>query len=199
MNIKAFLKTPKGQLCVALSGLAVSWIFLFFYFVGPIDSLNPSDRQIAAKEEELKKLRKENEALKQRDKEFRTNEKVFERMQKEFWQPENGIVETDFRTLVQDAAKKAELSLNSLGAVKTSKINDNLFYAELDVQGNAPIEVIAAFLGRIQDIKPVLAWKRFDLRMDMRPRRNAENISSNELSFSGTLRVIVCGNQEESK
>ena len=117
-----------------------------------------------------------------------------------YWQKENGIVETDLRTLVQAAAQKAEFSLNSLGSVKTSKINNDLYFAEIDIQGSATIEVIAAFLSRVGELRPALSWKRFDLRMNMRPRPGNNSSAANlELSLNGTLRIIAVGGQESAK
>ena len=196
MNLKEFLKTPKGKLTAALAALAVSWLFLFLYFVGPLDSIAPTAKEIANQENEVKKLRKENAALKLRAKEQLNRQKTFEAMRKNYWQKENGIIETDLRTLVQEAAQKAEFPLNSLGSVKTSKINNELYFAEIDIQGSAAIEVIAAFLSRIRELKPALSWKRFDLRMNMRPRTGNSNQNTNtELFLNGTLRIIVVGDQ----
>ena len=65
MNLKEFLKTPKGKLTAALAALAVSWLFLFLYFVGPLDNIAPTAKEIANQENEVKKLRKENAALKE--------------------------------------------------------------------------------------------------------------------------------------
>ena len=196
MNIKELLKTPKGKLTAALCALGISWLFLFLYFVGPLDNLAPSAREIADMETEVKKLRKENTALQLRAKEQLNRQKTFESMRKSYWQKENGIIETDLRSLVQDAAQKAEFPLNSLGSVKTSKIHAELYFAEIDIQGSAAIEVIAAFLSRIREIKPALSWKRFDLRMNMRFRPNNSNQSANtELFLNGSLRIIVVGDQ----
>ena len=196
MNLKEFLKTPKGKLTAALAALAVSWLFLFLYFVGPLDNIAPTAKEIANQENEVKKLRKENAALKLRAKEQLNRQKTFEAMRKNYWQKENGIIETDLRTLVQEAAQKAEFPLNSLGSVKTSKINNELYFAEIDIQGSAAIEVIAAFLSRIRELKPALSWKRFDLRMNMRPRTGNSNQNTNtELFLNGTLRIIVVGDQ----
>ena len=200
MRWKEFLKTPKGKLTAALSALGISWIFLFLYFVGPLDTLAPSAAQITAQENEVKKLRKENAALKLHVKEQTARQKSFDNMRKNYWQKENGIVETDLRTLVQAAAQKAEFSLNSLGSVKTSKINNDLYFAEIDIQGSATIEVIAAFLSRVGEIRPALSWKRFDLRMNMRPRPGNNSSAANlELSLNGTLRIIAVGGQESAK
>ncbi len=200
MNIKEFLKTPKGKLTAALCALGVSWLFLFFYFIGPVDSLFPTPGQISAKEAELKKLRKENATLKQREKELTLRQKTFAKRRESFWQKSNGFIETDLRAIVQAAAQKAEFPLNSLGSVKTSKINNELYFAEIDIQGNASIEVIAAFLSRIREIRPALSWKRFDLRMNMRPRNNTGNTTADlELFLNGSLRIIAIGGEETGK
>lgn len=199
MRWKEFFKTPKGRLTAALCVLGLSWIFLFFYFVGPIDSLLPGKEAIETKQDTLKKLRKENSSLKQKMKQQKELETQYQKLLEKSWQTKDGFIEIDLRTKVQSAAQKAEWNLNSLGSVKMVKINNDLSYAEIDLQGSAPIETIAAFLTGISMMKPELYWKRLDLRMDMRFRRNAEQNTALNLSLNGTLRVIYSGKQGEKQ
>ena len=91
------------------------------------------------------------------------------------------------------------MTLNSLGSVKIIKINNDLSFAEIDLQATTSIEVIAAFLSQVKTIKPELSWKRFDVRMNMRFQRNAQQTDNQNLTLNGTLRVIVSGIQEEPK
>ena len=193
MRWKEFLKTPKGRLTAALCVLGISWIFLFFYFVGPVNSLLPGKDAISDKQDTLKKLQKENSTLKQKMKQHKALEQRYAQLLEESWQTKDGFIEIDLRTKVQTAAQKAQLNLNSLGSVKMVKINNDLSYAEIDLQGSAPIEVIATFLTQIDGMKPKLYWKRFDLRMDMRSRRNNQQETAMNLSLNGTLRVIYSG------
>lgn len=199
MNWKAWLKTPKGKLTVALGILGISWIFLFFHFAGPMDSLFPSQSAIEAKKEALKKLRKENASLKLKMKQQKELEQRYKVFTEASWQGKDGFIETDLRSRVQEAAQKAGLTLNSLGSVKIIKINNDLSFAEIDLQATTSIEVIAAFLSQIKTIKPELCWKRFDVRMNMRFQRNAQQTDNQNLTLNGTLRVIVSGIQEEPK
>ena len=204
MSLKEKLSTPKGRLAAALSALLISWIFLFFYFVGPVGSIFPTEEMIRQSREELKKLQKENVSLKQREKEFLSLEKSYQALKERSWKGENGSLETDFRAAVQAAAKESSLDLNSLGTVKTTKINNELYFAEIDFQGTAPIDVIAEFLSKVRGIKPSVSWKRFDLRRGMGFQRTANTanlsaISSDPLTMNGTLRVICCGTQGDEK
>lgn len=201
MNLKAFLKTPKGKLAAALLLLACSWIFLFFHFMGPVGSLIPTAEEINEKSNELKRLKKENASLKLREKEQKDLEKRYEKLLSECWQPKDGLIEMDLRSRVQTAAQQAQFNLNSLGSVKMVKINNDLSFAEIDLQGVASIEIIANFLTTIQKIRPALSWKRFDLRMNMRFRRPNEQQTNTvqELNLNGTLRVIYAGGREDEK
>ena len=199
MTLKEHLKTPKGRLVAALCVLGISWIFLIIYFVGPLNSLFPTREAIDAKKAELLKLQKENSALKLRMKQHTTLEQGVKAVTDRAWQEKDGMIEMDLRSRVQGAAEKAGLTLNSLGSVKLVKVNNDLSFAEIDVQGSAPIDMIAAFLTQIQGIKPVLSWKRFDLRMDMRPRRTDMQTAEQTLSFNGTLRLLYAGKQEVRK
>ena len=199
MNWKAWLKTPKGKLTAALGILGISWIFLFFYFVGPLDSLFPSKSAIEAKKEELKKLQKENSSLKLKIKQQRELEQRYKQFVESSWQTKDGFIETDLRARVQEAAQKAGLNLNSLGSVKLVKINNDLSFAEIDLQAAADIETVAKFLTQIKEIKPALSWKRFDLRLNMRMRRNDQQTVNQNLTFNGTLRLVCSGKQEGQK
>ncbi len=199
MNWKAWLKTPKGKLTAALGILGISWIFLLFHFAGPMDSLFPSQSAIEAKKEALKKLQKENASLKLKMKQQKELEQRYKVFTEASWQGKDGFIETDLRSRVQEAAQKAGLTLNSLGSVKIIKINNDLSFAEIDLQATTSIEVIAAFLSQIKTIKPELSWKRFDVRMNMRFQRNAQQTDNQNLTLNGTLRVIVSGIQEEPK
>ena len=147
----------------------------------------------------LLKLQKENSSLKLRVKQHTALEQKVKAVTDSAWQEKDGMIEMDLRSRVQSAAEKAGLTLNSLGSVKLVKINNDLSFAEIDVQGSAPIDMIAAFLTQIQEIKPVLSWKRFDLRMDMRPRRTDMQSAEQNLSFNGTLRLLYAGKQEVRK
>lgn len=202
MTLKEHLKTPKGRLVAALVLLGISWIFLIFYFIGPLDSLFPSKASIEAKKSDLQKLKKENTSLKQKMKQHTALENQVKAIQDSSWTEKNGVIETDLRSRVQEAAQKADLKLSSLGSVKISKINNTLSYAEIDVQGMAPIEKIAAFLTQIQQVKPLLSWKRFDLRPDLRIRRGfQQNQQQNQQNvyYNGTLRLLYSGPQEVKK
>ena len=199
MTLKEHLKTPKGRLIAALCVLGVSWIFLLFYFIGPLDSLFPTRTAIDAKKSELLKLQKENSSLKAKMKQHTAVEQKVKAVVDGAWQEKDGVIEMDLRSRVQTAAQNAGLNLNSLGSVKLVKINNELSFAEIDIQGSAPIEVIAAFLTQIQQIKPALSWKRFDLRADMRFRRNTPQDSAQNLYFNGSLRSLYAGKQEGRK
>ena len=199
MTLKEHLKTPKGRLIAALCVLGVSWIFLIIYFVGSLNSLFPTRAAIDAKNAEVQKLQKENSSLKQKMKQHTTLEQKAKSVVDSAWQEKDGMIEMDLRSRVQGAAQKAGCTLNSLGSVKLVKINNELSFAEIDVQGSAPIDKIAAFLTQIQEIRPVLSWKRFDLRMNMRPRRNDLQSAEQNLSFNGSLRLLYAGKQEVRK
>ena len=199
MKWNELLKTPKGRLTAALCVLAFSWGFLLFYFLGPVGSLLPSQKEIDAKQDTLKKLQKENSSLKLKQKQQKELEEQYQKLLENSWQTKDGFIEIDLRTKVQAAAEKAKLNLNSLGSVKMVKINNDLSFAEIDLQGSAPIEIIAAFLTAVSELKPELYWKRFDLRADMRFRRNPQEVTALNLSLNGTLRVIYSGKKGETK
>ena len=124
---------------------------------------------------------------------------------------QNGNVEIALRELVDGAARKLDMKLNSLGSVRSGKINSELSYAELELSIVDKYENVVAFIAEIDKISPELAWKRFDLRQEMqRPSppgagstgstakskstsgQNGESMVDNTVKFrfSGLLRVF---------
>ena len=180
MNAKfrEFVKTGRGKLTVALGCLALSWIFLLWQFSGSIGDLMPAAERIGAVEREVRELRQQNAALKARQKaagELRTR---YGKQLGSYWREErDGVVDTELRNRIQQAARDVELKLNSLGSVRTSRINNELYYAEIDLSTVGTLEAITAFLAKLRE--PVRG-------------QNASSAGTvvQNLNFNGAIRVI---------
>ena len=61
----------------------------------------------------------------------------------------NGNVEIALRELVDGAARKLDMKLNSLGSVRSGKINSELSYAELELSIVDKYENVVAFIAEI--------------------------------------------------
>ena len=112
-----------------------------------------------------------------------------------YWREErDGVVETELRNKIQQAASEIELKLNSLGSVRTTRINNELYYAEIDLSTSGTLETLVRFLGRIQEIRPALSWRRLDLRPEM---RNTDLIGN--MNFNGAIRIIGFDGEEPDR
>ncbi|MDD3154008.1 MAG: hypothetical protein PHS41_04015 [Victivallaceae bacterium] len=189
-QLKAFLATKRGK-TIAWIALAVFWIVLLSIWIAPSDTLFPDAADLKRKRTELKKLSQENTELTAKIKEFDALKKRYKTMRETVWTPErDGDVETEFRVRVRNAATGANLTVNNLGSVRTSRINPELFYAEIDIQAVGTIEIITDFLRRIAAESPAMGWRRLDLRIGFRPGRGNTADQDSSLMCNGVLRLI---------
>ena len=206
-KISEFLKTPNGKLIAAVSALVLVWLVILCSYFDGLASLFPDERSIADAKRELVKCRK---AYEKALEEKQANDRLFQSYNQvigEAWKEDkHGMVDTEFRRLVSNAARSVELTLDSLGAVKSSRINADFYYAELDISARANYEDLIKFFQAVEKISPKVSWRRIDLRPDRRPpwgrpqdqgsitaRVLSEDNSSKvttRVGFNGTLRVI---------
>ena len=200
MEIKEFLRTPKGKLCAALFCMVLSWIFLLLNFSSSLDLALPDAKKKNSLRQEIRKLKAE---LRTQEESLRKNKLLkeqFKEMIRNCWIPSrDGDPELVLRQTIENAAKKNELKLNTLGTVRTSRINADFAYAELDISTHAPLEAFVKFISSIRESKPVISWKRLTVYSIIRRRRPGSNQSrtvtgsnsENALIFSASFRVIV--------
>ncbi|MBQ9502700.1 MAG: hypothetical protein IJU70_11130 [Lentisphaeria bacterium] len=208
-KLSAFLKTPRGQLTAAVGALVLVWIVILVSCTDGLDSLFPDAARIAEARRELLRSRKACEAA-------RSEKAKAEKLLADYndaiaqaWREEkHGMVDTEFRRRVSEAARSVELTPDSLGAVKTSRINADFYYAELDISVRTGYAEMIKFIKAVEKITPRVVWRRIDLRPDRRPpflggpgnqggsiaARMLGDDSSSKVStrvgFSGTLRLI---------
>lgn len=184
---REFVKTGRGKLTVALGVLLCSWIFLLWQFSGSLGNLMPGEGQISNIEREIKQMKQQNVTLRARRKAADDLKARYRAQQESYWREErDGVVDTELRNKIQQAAREVELKLNSLGSVRTTRINNDLYYAEIDLSTSGQLETLVRFLGKVQGIKPALSWRRLDMRPE--GMRNADVAGS--LMFNGAIRVI---------
>ena len=207
-NFKEFVKTPKGKLICALCVLGVTWSVLLFNFLGGVKDIVPSADKVKNAERDLKRKKVAyDSAMKEKADADKVKEDFYAMVRNSWQEPKHGMVESTLRQMVSDTAKAQMLKLASLGSVKTSRLNSDFYYAELDVTFQASYPEMLRFVASIQKLSPKLFWKRFDLRPDFRSLRqmsanassiagmvaknSGENIESTiAVNFSGTIRVI---------
>lgn len=195
-RFREFAKTGRGKLILALGGLVVVWIILLWLFAGSLAGLLPGAGQIDRIEREVKDLRRQNVAVRAKVKEFDDLKARHRKQLDGYWQEaRDGVVDTELRNKIQQAAHEGELKLSSLGSVRITRINSDLYYAEIDLATTGTLEAVTAFLARIQKITPALSWRQLDLRPEpMRGRPDAITttaaVTTQSLNFSGAIRII---------
>ena len=111
-KISEFLKTPNGKLAAAVGALVLVWIIILFSYLDGLDTLFPDDRSIAQAKRELLNCRKSYEKALE---ETRKNDKLlkdYNQMIENAWKEDrHGMVDTEFRRLVSNAARSVELTL----------------------------------------------------------------------------------------
>lgn len=226
-TVHFLLSTPKGRLVLALCVMLISWVWLFSQFSGDFRGILPGTADIARLKEEVEKEKAEFALLDRKARSLAKIRASYEKRLAGFWDEETeGDVSLGFRELVDQAATLLEIKLTSLGSARTTRINGNLSFAELEVSFSGSLDEIAKFLAAIRALPHSPAWKRADFRQEVqRPDRTAlpaagrngtmqgttaaqparrTNVAVAEadtelkLRFSGTLRII-CRNAPENK
>ena len=111
----------------------------------------------------------------------------------------DGKPEVMLPRLVKDAAKRANVNLQSLGDVKIDSIDAGHSYAELDLDVVDEYGKVVRFIDEIEKKTPKLAWRRLELRVNSaRERIAAEqqdgaSVAATAKAFrmSGQIRVIA--------
>lgn len=182
--IKKFRESRRAQAIFCVAGLAVSAVILLSTSGRSLGSFFPSRSKIEAAKKELDKAAAELAIQEARQHEVQALEKSYKEMLGSVWENErDGDPELELRKKIEEAAKKYDFKLNSIGALRRNRINNELSFYEVDVAATETIELISLFLKEVQEISPRMYWKRADL--------NPENLfNSDRVRLSGTIRLI---------
>ena len=201
-RIAKLFSTPKRRLAAACSALALCWLVMLPMFFGRI--FVSSDISGARGELELKKARSEYAAALAEKKEADSLRDRCRKLIDGAWREErDGMIEVGMRRMVGGAADSVEnFKLQSLGSVRCSRINHELYCGELDVTATGTLDKIAAFLAAVGKAAPALHWRRLELRPDFRAQwqraRRSETLNlaktpepqATQISLSGSLRLL---------
>ncbi|MBR2373556.1 MAG: hypothetical protein IKA87_04930 [Lentisphaeria bacterium] len=204
-QLKKLLSTPKGQLVAALSALGLVWLILLIVFGSEFIGNLPSTDNLDDARRELKKQQRLLEKAKEDERQYLDlRAKYNEKIRSAWHEAKYGMVETRLRQMISETATGLELKPNSLGTVRTNRINEDFFFAEIDIAMNATYEEVVKFIDAVAQCQPKLSWRRLDLRPDFR-RRNMRANNTNlaaaraaavqdqnavNVMFSGVIRVI---------
>jgi len=172
-NVQDFIKTPKGKriVVICLVIMFLGWGYVFFSLFSGMNKLFPSEQDIAAAKEMLQGSRKEWLIQVQHQKELDALKQKYSSICDSCWNTQtDGDAEVLLRERIEQAAVEADVVLSSLGTVKVTKINDELSFAEIDVNFTASLEKIIRFMESISKMTPVLYWSSVDFRIDFMRR-----------------------------
>ena len=184
-SFKDFIKTPKGKLICSLCVLGVTWSILLLNFAGGLKDIVPSADKLKNAARDLKRKEIAYEAAKKEKEQSDAVKASFNAIVRSSWiESKHGMVESTLRQMVSDTAQAHQLKLSNLGSVKTSRINNDFYFAEIDVSFQSSYPDALKFIAGLQNLEPHLAWKRFDIRPDF---RSLHRINANASSIAGMV------------
>ncbi len=183
--LKKFRSSKKAQVWFCVGGLMFSVMYLYWQAGSNLGSWIPSESRLDKARSDLKKATVAADELAAKMSAVNATEKLFNEKMAGFWnQAVNGSPDVELRKKIEVASQSAGLKLGSIGTVRRSRINNDLTYLEIDMAGVETLEILTAFFEEVYKIRPMLYWKRVDLRQE-----HLQN--SERLIFSGTLRLIA--------
>lgn len=203
-QIRAFVATPKGKLIVACAGLVLCWTVLLVYFFGDTITAFGDPRSLEKAKRELARQKSEYDKVKVQYDELQAQKKRYRAISDAAWEESReDQVKTKLHNNVTAAASKLEFKLSRIGSVTIGRLNNELYYADIDIAADGTLDEIINLISAMEDIRPAPSWKQLTLRPDNRPRPRANagmdslNLAAQNLTIertrvmmSGTLRVI---------
>jgi hypothetical protein len=162
----------------------------FLQFRDLIADLWPDQAMIASSLTKLEKDQQKLQDLLNENQKCKMDHKAFLEYASRFWiDKRDGNVETMAQRRVEDAARKAGLTLSSIGRVQPQKIADGIFSVEISITLQADTAEMARFVQEIYRSNPRFYWHRITLRPDN--LRNPKNVI-----LSGNLRFVAIANPD---
>ena len=166
---KQFFSTPAGKLTLAIIAMVLCWTILIVYLSSNSagGTLFPTETDMTRVRQEIKNDNSKLETARKKKQELDALEAKYEAALATFWNADrDGEPETELRNLINDAAQRAEANLQTLGSVRTSNINNELSYADLDFTVVDEYSKVIKFFAEIEKCTPRLAWRRVEIRVE---------------------------------
>lgn len=188
MSPKKFsIHSPEGRKLVFFCVFALLFSATVLFFTLDVDfaGLIPSQDKLDNLRREEKKAIAAWKQIEVKQRQQEDIEMRYQALLESAWRESaNGSPDVEIPKLLNSIAKKHELELNGVSAVRRNRINNDLTGLEIDVNTAAPLAALTAFWEEIRAQKPPFAWKRMDLRPE-----TVQN--SDRVFFSGTLRMLL--------
>ncbi len=190
VKISEFIKTPKGQLLFSGGFMVIALTFFMVNMLAKSDSLFVDDNDIAQKLAELTTKNSKYSELKIRESEIKQSEALYAKTIANM--PTSSVdVATELRSIPDVAATQSGVLLNSLGAVRTTILTNDVTLYEVDISGTALAEPLANMLIAINTVTPKAEWRKLELRVGGR-------MEEGSISFSGTLGMMQYTGETEA-
>ncbi len=166
---KQFFATPAGKLTLAIIAMVLCWTVLIVYLskTSAGGTWFPSEADIEAVRTDIKKDTNALHAAEAELDAFEDLQASYEDSLAGYWNADrDGQPETELRNLVSTAAQNAEANLQNLGSVRTSNINNELSYADLDFTLVDEYSKVIRFFAEVEKCTPRLAWRRVEIRLE---------------------------------
>ena len=166
---KQFFATPAGKLSLAITAMVLCWTVLIVYLskTSAGGTWFPSEADIEGVRTDIKKDTNALHAAEAELDAFEDLQASYEDSLAGYWNADrDGQPEIELRNLVSTAAQNAEANIQTLGSVRTSNINNELSYADLDFTVVDEYSKVIRFFAEIEKCTPRLAWRRVEIRLE---------------------------------
>ena len=166
---KQFFATPAGKLTLAIIAMVLCWTVLIVYLskTSAGGTWFPSEADIESVRTDIKKDTNALHAAEAELDAFEDLQASYEDSLASYWNADrDGQPETELRNLVSTAAQNAEANIQTLGSVRTSNINNELSYADLDFTVVDEYSKVIRFFAEIEKCTPRLSWRRVEIRLE---------------------------------
>lgn len=185
-----FVKKPVGKLILACSALLISWIMLFFTLMPSSGNLFPSEEEAESVRLEIAKERKSFEDMQKQMNRLQELRELDRARKKDCWRRDrDGDPETELRILLNAIARKSGVELTSVDSVQTSRVNDELYYADLSFTSKSDFPELLRFMKNVEDDPVEIHWKSLDIGLERRAPRQTRGFAGSKNLAAGPTAV----------
>ena len=166
---KQFFASPAGKLTLAIIAMVLCWTILIVYLSNTSagGTWFPTEADMNRVRQEIKNDTKTLNTETAKLDAFEGLQDDYEDSLSTYWNADrDGEPETELRNLVNDAAQAAGANLQTLGSVRTSNINNELSYADLDFTVVDEYSKVIRFFAEVEKCTPRLSWRRVEIRLE---------------------------------
>jgi hypothetical protein len=188
-SAKQFFSTPAGKLSLAIIAMVVCWTVLIVYLSNTSTGGTwfPTEVDMNRVRQDIKKDTNTLATEQANKQAYDALEDQYEDSLATYWNADrDGEPETELRNLVNDAATRAGANLQNLGSVRTSSINSELSYADLDFTVVDEYLKVINFIAEVEKSTPRLSWRRVEIRLEPTRARAVTGPAANRPGAAAT-------------